>query len=345
MIISTSGFGNSGASAVLDFLRGYDILQSLASFEFQLFHMADGINDLKYHLTWNRERVACNSAIKRFHRAASYGRVGRELEEICGDEYRRLTDEYVGKLTKVAWIGASVYDPLDVTNFAKSKLRRALQLYINRGVRKLSHKFHFPRFQPRYFSIMDEEEFDGITREYFKKLLFAAGLDPKKDILVDVLFSATNPKVGTEFVDDPRIILVRRDPRDMFVRATEHQNTNRHTPCRNVKDFVCYYQLLLEKSVPWDKALIVQYEDLIYKYYPTTQRIMDFLGYLERPANEFKYFNPDVSVKYTQAGKTYPGHEEEIQYIENHLAKYLYEFNDYVSVDIQRQQWLQGGTT
>lgn len=339
MIISASGFGNSGASAVMDFMRGYDSLQSLVGIELQLFHAADGINDLKYQLTQNRERVACNAAIKRFRRMMTYGSFGWGLQRVCDDTYQGLLDEYMNDLIKVSWLGASWLDPLDVTIYAKSKVGYYLQRIINRALREISEKMQFPRFQERYYSSMEEDEFDALTRDFFEKLLIAAGLDPNKDILVDMLFSATNPKLGTEFVKDPRIILIRRDPRDMFVRATEHQNRSRHTPNRNVKDFTRYYQLLLERSIPWDKALTVQYEDLIYNYYPTTQRIMDFIGFSERPKSEFKYFNPDVSVKYTQLGRTYPGHEDEVRYIEEHLGKYLYEFQNYIPVKTQHESW------
>ena len=70
----------------------------------------------------------------------------------------------------------------------------------------------------------------------------------------------------------------------------------------------------------------VRYEDLIYDYYPTTRRIMEYIGKTDRPEDEFKFFHPDLSVKYTRADLTYPGHEGEIKYIKEQLPEYLYQF-------------------
>ena len=336
MIISTCGFGNTGASAVLDFLQGYPELQRVADFEFQLFHMADGINDLKYHLTVSRERIAGNSAIKRFRRAALHGRVGQMMKEACGQRYIDITEKYIDSLIQVSWKGYSRYDPLDVTNRVQEGLRSTLQVLLNRCLRKISHKFHYPPHQVRYLAVMDEGRFDEITRSFFRECLIAVGLDPDKDILTDVLFSAMNPKQGTEFVNDPKIILVFRDPRDLFIRANEHQSTNGHTPCANVNEFIKYYRTLMENRIPYENELVIQYEDLIYHYYPTTQKIMDFLGFTKRPENEFKYFNPDKSVKYTKAWNTYAGHENEKKKIEQELSDYLYEYTDYKKAEEQK---------
>lgn len=335
MIISTSGFGNTGASAVLDFLRGYDSLQRISDFEFQLFHMADGINDLKYFLTVSRERVASNSALKRFERAALHGKAGQQLTAFCGEKYRQLTRAYIDELIQVSWMGFSRYDPADVTNRAQEGFRQWAQTHINAYLRKISHKYHYPKHQRRYLSVMPEEKFDGITRRYFEGVLSAAGVDPKKDLLTDMLFSAMNPAQGTEFVKDPKIILVFRDPRDLYIRGTEHQSTNGHMPVTNVNEFVVYYRTLMENRIPYEDALVVQYEDLIYDYYKATERIMDHLGFKERPENEFKYFDPDVSVKYTKAWATYPGHDRELETIQKELPEYLYDYPEYTPVKKQ----------
>lgn len=339
MLISTCGFGNTGASAVLDFLQGYAQLQRIAGFEFQIFHMADGICDLKYHLTLSKERIACNAAIKRFKRAALHGHVGYMMKNLCGTKYTDLTNEYINRLIQVSWKGGSGYDPSDVSNQVHDGIRFKLQFLTNRIIRKINNRYHFPPRQVRYLAMMSDERFNELTRSYFRDCLKAVGLDPDKDILTDVLFSAMNPQMGTEFVDDPKIILVFRDPRDLYIRANEHQSTNGHTPCTNVEDFIKYYRTLMENLIPYENSLIVQYEDLIYNYYPTTEKIMNYLGYKERPVNEFKYFNPDISVKYTKAWETYKGHDDEKKQIEKALGSYLYEYKDYEPVEKQKEKY------
>lgn len=329
MIISTCGYGNTGASAVLDFLQGYSGLQRIADFEFQLFNMADGINDLKYAITASRERTACNAAVKRFERAALHGPVGQMMKKHGGAEYIRLTKEYIDSLIQVTWAGYNRYDPEDITNRPNEGLWRAFQRYTDSFLRKIDHRLHFPPYQTRYLALMDENRFVELTQRYFESCLKAVGLDPDKDILTDVLFSAMNPKLGTEYVKDPKIILVFRDPRDLYIRANEHQCSNAYFPCRDVDKFIKYYRTLMENLVPYEDSLTIQYEDLIYNYYPTTIKIMDYLGFSERPDNEFKYFNPDDSVKYTRAWETYKGHEADMEKIEQGLPEYLFNYTEY----------------
>ena len=62
-------------------------------------------------------------------------------------------------------------------------------------------------------------------------------------------------------------------------------------PQKDVKTFVEYYRMLREFSEVDDTALYIRYEDIIYNYYDTTEKIMKYLGYNSRPENEFKFFN------------------------------------------------------
>ncbi|MGN9152241.1 sulfotransferase [Bariatricus sp. HCP3S3_E12] len=330
MIVSTCGYGSTGASAVLDYLRGYDNVNLLDSLEFQLVHEADGVSDLKYHLTQSRERIGCNAAIKRFLRLKKTP-LGYKLKRL-GVDFDKLTEEYIGELVQVSWKGYSSYDPLDVanipSNFYLYKARRAL----NKMLRTICNRWHYPRFQKRYFSLLSEEEFDLITKKYIQKLFDSIGFSLEKDIITDMLFSATNPALGMEFFDDAKAIVVMRDPRDLFLTIQSHLWTNGFQPWDSVEKFVLYYKSLIEHTVRTgdNRILNIQYEDLIYNYEETTQVINAFLGYDNRPANEFKYFDPDVSVRYTQRFTKATQYAAEIKYIEENLPQYLYDFKQYV---------------
>lgn len=332
MIISTCGFGNTGASAVLDFLRGYSDVQIIDDFEYQLIHEVDGINDLKYHLTQSKERIACNAAIKRFIRLNDHS-VARRLKK-RGIDIKAINDRYLDQLITVSWKGCSNFDPDDVSNLRHTPIRLKLQRGVHYILRHINSSWHYPPHQTRYFSMMSEKRFDEITRDYLKEIFHAIGYDVDDMIITDMLFSATNPGQGMEFFSDARAIIVYRDPIDLFIRATTHQATNAYYPCSDVEQFVRYYSALMDNTSLNGKVLCVQYEDLIYKYYPTTQRIMDFLGLDNRPQNEFKYFDPDVSVKYTNTTGKYDN-KSEIGYIEKHLSEYVYHFEKYVPVKEQ----------
>lgn len=336
MIVSTCGYGYTGASAVLDFLRGYNSIQILDNVEFQMLHQADGILDLKYHLVYSRERIACNAAIARFIRLQKRGVMAARMRRLMGDAFDQITKEYIDSLIKVAWMGKSNYDPLDVGSISKNRAINFTNRVANYACRKLKINAHFPRYKTRYFSILTENEFDTITKEYLGKIMKAVGVDSSTDVVLDMLFSATNPSSGTEFFDDAKTIIVDRDPRDIFIVSHRSDEEYSFMPWDSSDHFITYYKTLRENTVLSDKTLLIRYEDLIYDYWTTTEKIMNFLGYQYRPENEFKYFNPDISVKYTNLN-CHKQHLKDIELIEEKLTKYLYAFTPYTPVQEQNK--------
>lgn len=331
MVISTCGFGSTGASAVLDFLRGYDDVYLLDSLEFQLVHEPDGISDLKYHLTQSRERIGCNAAIKRFLRLKNTP-LGYKLKHL-GVDFDEITDRYIEKLTQVSWKGHSNFDPLDVSSISKNKFCFKFQRAINKVLRTINKRWHYPRFRTRYYSLLTSDRFDDITKEYIHALFNSMGFSMERDIVTDMLFSATNPTLGMEFFDDARAIVVTRDPRDLYVTIENGLWANGFQPWDSVEKFVVYYKSLMEHTIHSNdsRVLEIHYEDLIYNYKATTENIIQFLGYTDRPNNEFLYFDPDISVKYTQRYIRANKFKQDILYIESHLPEYLYNFTEYKS--------------
>ena len=74
--------------------------------------------------------------------------------------------------------------------------------------------------------------------------------------------------------------------------------------------------------------MFLQFEDLIYKYDDTTERIKKWLGYSEtNHLLKEKYLDPSKSIKNTQLWKQISGMEKEMAYIENELMEYLYDYS------------------
>ena len=331
MIVGTAGYGSVGASAVVDFLRGYDGMQTIP-FEFQLIHQPDGIFDLKYYLTQNRGRISCNSAIKRFKILMYQSTYGRCLKKLVGKDYNKIVQAYLEDIIQIKWIGKSGFDPLDISKLPHSSFMFFLYRGINRILHQINSNWDAQICRERYFSLLDEDYFDFRTKKFLLELLKEAEIDLNKNILLDMGFSATNPMLGTEFFDDIKIIVIDRDPRDNYVAAKLDSNINNFMPHDTIEKFVHYFKLSRSKTKWNDKILRIQYEDLIYHYQETTQMIMDYLGLKERPQNEFAYFDPDVSVKYTKLYEKYPKYNHDIEYIESNLKEYLYNFQPYTFV-------------
>ena len=328
MIISTAGYGSVGASAVIDFLLGYSDMK-VFPFEFQLLHQADGISDLKYFLTKNRERVACNAAIQRFKTLALQSVCGRRMRRIVGSEYDKIVNDYLNSIIQVEWCGRSDYDPQDITDLSSFAVGQFIQRASTYCLRKINRNWHAQKYRKRYFSIMSEEEFDKLTRKFISDLLAVAGMKMSQKVIFDMAFSATNPMQGSEFFEDVKIIVVDRDPRDNYIAARLDTYLNSFLPRDSAEEFTKFYGSTRKHTIWHENVLKIQYEDLIYHYQKTTQTIMEYVGERIRPLKEFEYFDPDISVKYTKLYEKYPQYAEEVKYIEKHLGEYLYDFPRY----------------
>lgn len=331
MIVGVCGHGEVGASAVIDFLKGYEEIQVITGVEFQLLHQPDGINDLKYHLTKSKDRIATNVAIKRFKKL-KYSDLGRRIRKEIGHQFDVIFDNYIDSIIQISWYGKSSFDPPDINNIHYYGLMGKIDRTINAVLRRLNNNWHFPRFKNRYFSMMNCEEFDGLTKKFLSEIFRAFSFQDNKIVLIDMLFSASNPKLGTEFFDGVKTIIVDRDPRDNYIGARNAKATDAFMPTTDVESFVKYYKLLREKSEFDSDALYIRYEDMIYDYYNTTYKIMEYIGIKYRPQNEFKYFDPDISVRYTNFKKRLSCEAKTFEYIEQQLPEYLYEFKDYIPI-------------
>lgn len=328
MIIANCGYGCSGASAIFDFLKGYkDIAYSPEGMEFDLIHQPDGLLDLKYFLCINKERISCNTAIKRFEKMMKDGFWALQMRNVIGSKFDELTMDYIKSIKQISWYGRSIFDPSDVSSVSSNKIIYKICSRIESYLSYLKGKqIHFPKDKIRYFSLLEEGYFNNITKKFIVSLLEALGIN-KQNVILDMLFSATNPNMGKEFFDNVKTIVVERDPRCMYLRARKYIDLNTYMPCYNVDDFIKYYKILKERETICDDVLYVNYDRLVYEYFDTTKEIIDFLGFNKRPENEFKYFNPNLSVKYT-----YPYNKEnndEIKKIEQELPQYCYHFPEY----------------
>ena len=332
MIVGICGYGNSGASAVIDYLKGYDEIQVydfiLLHSEFQIIHEVDGINDLKYHLTKSCDRVACNTAIKRFKRLLEYGKWGKGMRLILGEKYDQWCRSYLDDIIVASWKGKnSAFDADDVRNDSKKRLSKYIERRIDTIVNRINSKWNYPPKQVRYFSILSEFDFDSITKKHIKALFSYLNIDNAKINVIDQLFSITKASLGMEFVDGVKTIIVVRDPRDIYVTSILHREYSRFMPNSDVNEFINYYRAInsfIDKS---DDILTIQYEDMIYKYDETSRIIRDFLGISSSPEREFELFNPLFSVKYTHRVELYEKVINDVAIIEKELPEFLYDFN------------------
>jgi hypothetical protein len=79
-----------------------------------------------------------------------------------------------------------------------------------------------------------------------------------------------------------------------------------------------------------DTILRIRFEDLIYEYSQTVEKIKSFIDCKDHIAQS-TLFKPEISKANTNLAKRFPKYEQDIEYIEKTLPEWLFPFDSYNS--------------
>jgi len=340
MIVGVCGYGATGSSPVLDLLREFEDIQVLDDFEFIYCYQFDGLQDLEYHLVKNPVRnTSGDVAINRFLRAARAIKTPFIAKPTDTKAFLDITHRYIDSLIQAKYKGM---DWIDVRS--GNVLKNTVNLAMKRIVLPLLYENRMKK--PCYiwpnrdmYLCIDPDDFYEKSKQYIRDILSIMGADMNRIILLNQPFAGNAPEQSFHFFDDPKAIVVDRDPRDLFLHAKYvSMSMRKFMPTKNVSDFVEYYRNLRKKQERKDteRVLFLQFENLIYNYENSLERIKSFLNVNNHklPRN---YFNPDYAISNTQLSLRYPNEISNVRYIEKHLPEHLFHFDEYVDVSIQGQ--------
>lgn len=331
MIINVSGFGYSGSGAVIDLLKEFEDIQVL-DMELNILYVPDGIRDLEYHLCEDHYRfMSSDIAISRFIKRMDA--ISENFDKKDRKRFMEIAKNYIDSLVQVTWNGYSIIDRSEY-----SHLKRNLRIKLPDLISTILSKIHIrmPIKDPvrqMYLSI-EPSNFLESTKTFFSNILDFIGYNQSNTIVVDQMLASDNNYHCIKYFDEIKIINVLRDPRDVYLLLkAELPNTGKaipmFIPTDSVENFINYYKLLVNPDPRTkDYTLIVQFEDLIYKYQNTIEKIKSFLSESNH-TNPKKYFNPDISINNTQLFYKYPEYKEDIEKIETELMDYLYPFDNF----------------
>jgi hypothetical protein len=192
-------------------------------------------------------------------------------------------------------------------------------------------KYH-ARYLPKnimFYSNPSLEYFSKCANEYITKL--CSVIDPEKKykyLYFDQLVPPTNINRYFRYFDDLRVVVVDRDPRDLYLDNLLNWH-ERWIP-DDINKFITLYKKTREK-LPYEEEnpgiLRIRFEDSIYKYDDFSKRINTFLS-LQKSGHKCPktIFNPDVSVKNTQLWKRQKVNTDIVKTIEDNLGDYCYQF-------------------
>lgn len=356
MIVNVSGFGWSGAGAVHDLLREYSDAEFLAvdwrnvDLEFTLLWEPDGIRDLEYKLCQKHNSFGdSNTAIKRFLRLVKAQNKTSFLhyDTQFNGEYEAICRRYIEDLVQFRFKGRTFEEVMypdmkeRVLGCYNQVVARLLGNHIVRNVfhQDLSHHLTHPHLNTIYVSY-NPAFFLERTQDLMEELLSYSRRERSFPLITDELFPPDSPQDYFKYVKEPaKCIVVRRDPRDLYLLAKQTYHSEIPIPSETVDDFIMFYKTMIEdtKVNDHESILNIDYEDLIYQYDTTRRRIEEFVG-ISSHARKHAFFNPQQSINNTQLFHLYDGYDKEIQKIAALLPRSLYPFEKCQQLGKDRHQ-------
>lgn len=331
-IITCSSYYGTGSSAVTDYLCEFSSIKNLGDYEFRFLHDMDGIADLEYHLVENHNRHNSGHALKRYKKLVDFysgHKFISRYEPFFGNRWKEISYKYIDSLTDFTYRGWWQYDLLDKGEGYYYRKLLLNKLYRKTIGRKNERTLNVLPKEITYCSRPTKEEFEAKTKAYLSELMEAANPQNSPMLMVDQLLPSSEIYRFFPYFDDIKVIVVERDPRDLYIlEKFEWKGTI--IPSQDVETFCKWYKYTRahRKTEVFDpeKVLLIQFEDLIYKYDETTEKLKDWLG-LDSSTHICgeKKFDPSVSIKNTRTWEKYDIGND-LQIIESELEEYLYRY-------------------
>ena len=294
--------------------------------ECRLLQEPDGISDLEYNLVQNPHRLNSGYALKRFRQMAKqYNRV---YKNIFGPEYMEYIDAYINQLTTIKYKGYWHGDIWLENPFRRYfyYAKRVINKKLPKKIRKSPWHNYFPDIDTYHVSI-SEEQFLEITQDFIDGLCKKVLREDNEYVLLDQLVHPNNLSRYMRYVNNLKVVIVDRDPRDIYI---EQMRFKEHTLPTNPYEFCEVYRnsrKMITTDYDHANVLFVRFEDMIYKYDEYTQKVMQFVGVTkEQHMNPRTKFNPAVSIKNTKLWEKFSDYSDAVSVIEKELNEYLYDY-------------------
>ena len=332
-VITCASYYGTGSSAVTHLFSEFDGIDSLGQYEYRFLQEPDGISDLEYNLIDNSHRHNSSDAIKRYMRYLKMEKkMGYGGYDIFGKDLDILTEEYINGITELkthTWWNKDRTDKGMAFWFVDRCYSLAKRILT--GSLKTEKRFSLLTGREwSYFTSISEDQFLSLTREYVDKLLISAAKKTPEYIMVDQMVPPTNVSRYTRYFNDVKVIVVDRDPRDIYLLEKVRWQWG-VIPVATPEEFVTWFKITRKNKDKDDasKVFRLKFEDLVYNYEETKDKLISFVGVpKERHTRPRSIFNPDISIKNTNMKMKISGYEMDIKYIEEHLSEYLFDFGN-----------------
>jgi len=339
-IITCTGYGTTGSSAATNIIEEFGSVKSLsAEFECSFLHEADGLRDLENALR-EGHRLKTDLAIKRFLRLSDILNKQRPFKKYFNGNFARHSQAFIDSICTAHWNG-NWHRGADTIKLSKDDLlyyNLAKQVFLNEYSYSRYSLFEPNTWHPAYhirhksYYAHFTDSFYPKAQEYVAKLIaeIAVHIDAEK-ILIDQFFPAYDISAYLNYAPDTKVIIVDRDPRDMYV-LNKSSWAEPYIPSDDVDTFIRWYRGIRfsqQRERQNKNVLLLHFEDLIFNYETSLAELKGFLGFDDKDhVKRLKCFDPNKSIKNTYKFRSYPQWKDDVLKIEYELPEYCYHFPD-----------------
>lgn len=312
--VAVTGYVGTGSSAIIGLLREFENFEvSIADpYEHIVFYVPDGLFDLEYKLLHcndpHRSDEAINSFINKMKWLSenNFGWFG-SYENLYQQRFMNIVYDFVNEISKQGH--GKWYNQYRKVKFslAKVPLQLAAKVVYKRPVAVWGRQYVYRKQNETYNAFPTEKEFYEAAQKFVSRYLDLTSDEYKNGIYDHLIWPSQIDKIDRFFPENFKVIHVDRDPRDLYVinKIYWSQPPNfEAAPFPIDIDEYCEYmkRLRMFDGGKSEKALKIQFEDLIYKYDETVEKIAGFLNIdINKHIEKFRIFDPKKSIKNTQA--------------------------------------------
>ncbi len=295
--ICVSGYGRSGSSACIDLLKEFEFVDGPDK-EFRIAKDPHGLLDLELSIVDNWEFIRHNTAINDFLEYCSmlgrgesiFKKVGKNFSDILYIDFMKESIEYVNRINNFTYFGD--------TMLHRYRLN-ALQSFKQR----LNSKLGLSNAALMHFSRPTKERFLVETNRYLRRLFenYAANKNIHK-VVLDQAISPTNIKKTLKYFDNAKLIIVDRDPRDIYANMIDKKMFLGMDILNDelAHKYIEWHRIVRQQSIQdvdnapmQDKVLRLNFEDLFLHYEGTIKKIKEFLEIDFNHKDKGVKFNPE----------------------------------------------------
>lgn len=334
MVIGVCGYGYTGSGALLDLFKEYNDFSQCPydDVEFMMPYYPDGLESLEFNLFEKTSRfMSSDVSIYRFEKFMNqYARASRVVDLSTHGKLPEITDRFLRKIVDISWEGSWLFDfyQEQETNFGWFRSRTL------RTIRRLFEKcgIDIPIQKKRNMRIAtDKDIFYSAAKEFVNEIINEMHPIKHERVVLNQPFAANCPTKSFVFFDDPKAIIVDRDPRDVYILSKNTvKSRSEWIPTDDVETFIKYYRYMhnhLAEDSKNSDVMILHFEDLIFNTNLVISDIEKMIGPLGNKNGEH-HFRPEDSINNTQLFKKYRKYSDDIVLIEKELKEYLYDFSD-----------------